>query len=187
MILRALHSRGILDISSQETHYDRGAANLDHIQFRLSLKPNQTVEVKNEFIRLKNIDQAINAGLLEVLSYDNNLDASVTQAQLAAIITGGGVLVGSGGVGVVDSVPLSTAVTNKWLVSVDDGTNGTTFSCEIFAHYDGSAISYTTYAKLGTCSVTLSVDVSSGSMRLLATATEDDQTVKSERITVAGA
>lgn len=81
MILRALHARGILDISSQETH-PGGDSIVDTIQFRLSLKPGQTVEVNDEYRSLKNIDSAINAGLLEVVSYNSDVDSGVAQEEL---------------------------------------------------------------------------------------------------------
>jgi len=181
MIIRAIHTAGYLDVSSQELL--QGELTV----FRLAMLPGQEVEIPNEYRVFRNINTAINAGLLEVVSYKSTSDSIVVHDQINTDVAAGGVSIGAGGIGVVDSVPLTTGVTNKWFVSVDDGANVTTFSCEVLAHYDGSAVSYTTYSKLGVCSVTLSVDVSGGNMRLLATATANDQTVKSERITVVGA
>jgi len=81
MILRALHTRGKLDISSQEV-YPGGDSIADQFQFRLALSPGQTVTINDEFRSLKNIDSAINAGLLEVVSYDSAADSGVAQEEL---------------------------------------------------------------------------------------------------------
>lgn len=87
MILRALHTRGILDISSQEV-YPGGESIVDTIQFRLSLKPGQTVEVNDTYRSLRNINNAINAGLLEVVSYNSAPNSNVTQEELeSSLIT----------------------------------------------------------------------------------------------------
>ena len=73
MILRAKHTSGYLDIGSQETL----VGELE--PFRLTLKPGQTVTVADKYRKLKNIDSAINAGLLEVISYDPSPGVEVVQ------------------------------------------------------------------------------------------------------------
>jgi len=77
MILQALHTSGRLDVSSQESLQGEEEV------FRLTLKPGQIVEVKDHWRYLKNIDTAINAGLLKVLSYDyTRKGEEVTHAEL---------------------------------------------------------------------------------------------------------
>jgi len=77
MKLRALHTSGILDVSSQESL--QGEIEV----FRLALKPGQIVEVKDHWRYLKNIDSAINCGLLEVIEYNySHVGEEVTHAEL---------------------------------------------------------------------------------------------------------
>lgn len=73
MILRAKHTAGFLDVSSQETLLGETEP------FRLTLKPGQTVTVPDKYRKLKNIDSAINSGLLEVVSYDSSPGVEVVQ------------------------------------------------------------------------------------------------------------
>jgi hypothetical protein len=77
MHLRALHTAGQLDISSQEQL--QGELEV----FRLSLWPGQVVYVKDHWRYLKNIDSAINCGLLEVVDYNfSHVGEEVTHAEL---------------------------------------------------------------------------------------------------------
>ena len=85
MILRALHTNGKLDISSQGV-YPGGDSLMDTMQFRLTLDPGQTVEINDEFRSLKNIDCAIRAGLLEVISYGSDPDSGVAQEEVNNIM-----------------------------------------------------------------------------------------------------
>lgn len=79
MILRALHTSGILDISSQEALHVYNESE----PFRVALRPGQVVEVEDHWRKLKNIHNAINAGLLEVVAYDYaNVGEEVTHAEL---------------------------------------------------------------------------------------------------------
>lgn len=82
MIIRALHSKGILDLSSQHTHKNKESAGEDFSHFSLSLKPGQVVEIDDKYRRLKNIDTAINAGKLEVISYSSKPTSTVNQEEL---------------------------------------------------------------------------------------------------------
>lgn len=91
MKLRALHTSGILDISSQEALQVYNESE----PFRLALKPGQVVEVEDHWRKLKNIDNAITCGLLEVVEYDfTRLGEEVTHAELEqrleGITAGGG-------------------------------------------------------------------------------------------------
>jgi len=55
--------------------------------FRLSLKPGQVVEIEDHWRKLKNIHNAINAGLLEVVAYDYaNIGEEVTHAELTEVL-----------------------------------------------------------------------------------------------------
>jgi hypothetical protein len=92
MILQALHTSGRLDVSSQESLQGEEEV------FRLTLKPGQVVEVKDHWRYLKNIDSAINSGLLKVISYNyshkgeevTHAELDETVAYLLSIITGSG-------------------------------------------------------------------------------------------------
>jgi hypothetical protein len=187
MILRALHTKGILDVSSQETHRNRGSAGEDFLHFRLSLKPGQVVEVDDRYRRLKNIDSAINAGLLEVISLDPAITSTFIHTEAAE--GGQGTIPGeanldAGETGTVDEVDLTECRTVKWFISVTDGTNGTILSTEIFANHDGTAACWTEHSLVGSADTTFEVDVDTGKIRLRATALSDDQAIKSERICV---
>lgn len=77
MHLRALHTAGQLDISSQEQLQGESEV------FRLALWPGQVVYVKDHWRYLKNIDSAINCGLLEVVDYNfSHVGEEVTHAEL---------------------------------------------------------------------------------------------------------
>jgi hypothetical protein len=186
MILRALHSGGKLDISSQETHRDKGASGEDFLQFRLTLVPDQTVTVDDRYRRLKNIDQAINAGLLEVVSLDSDVTSTFIHGEATAGegLDAATISLDSGETVTLDCVSITEYRTVKWFVSITDGTNGTYKSTEVFAQHDGTTAISNEFSMLGDASVTFCVDVVGGKMRLRVTATEDDQTVKSERISI---
>ncbi len=95
MRLRALHTAGVLDISSQEQLHVYNEME----PFRLALRPGQVVEVEDHWRKLKNIHNAINAGLLEVIEYNySNVGEEVTHAELEERLAG----VGGGGIGLED-------------------------------------------------------------------------------------
>jgi hypothetical protein len=181
MILRALHSAGYLDISSQELL--QGELTV----FRRTLVPGQTIEVPDEYRRFKNIHSAINAGQLEVVSYKSTADSVVVQEELDGL--GGGldsstITLDSGETKTLDSVSILTERAAKWFISTTDGTNGTYGSTEIFAQHDGTTAISNEFGTLGSASVTFCVDVVGGEMRLRVEATEDGQIVKSKRISI---
>jgi len=89
MIIKALHSKGILDLSSQNTHKEHNSSNEDSSHFALSLRPGQSVEIENKYRRIKNIDLAYKAGLIDIISLSDDETSTVLQSQ-----TGGG---GTGG------------------------------------------------------------------------------------------
>lgn len=77
MLLRALHTSGKLDISSLEQLQGETET------FRLALDPGQVVCVKDHWRYLKNIDSAIDCGLLEVVEYNfSHVGEEVTHAEL---------------------------------------------------------------------------------------------------------
>ena len=77
MHLRALHTAGQLDISSQEQLQGESEV------FRLSLWPGQVVYVKDHWRYLRNIDSAISQGLLQVVDYDfSHVGEEVTHAEM---------------------------------------------------------------------------------------------------------
>jgi hypothetical protein len=95
MILRALHTSGVLDISSQEALQVYNELE----PFRLSLKPGQVVEVEDHWRKLKNIDNAIVCGLLEVVEYNySRVGEEVTHAELEERLAE----IGTGGIGLDD-------------------------------------------------------------------------------------
>lgn len=73
MILKCKISSGFLDISSQE------GVESEQEPFRLTMRPGQVVTVQDKWRKLKNINSAINAGLLEVISYDPSPGVEVIQ------------------------------------------------------------------------------------------------------------
>lgn len=85
MFLRALHTSGMLDISSQESLQVYNESE----PFRLALRPGQVVEVEDHWRKLKNIDSAIRCGLLEVLAYNySHVGEEVTHAELNQTLEG---------------------------------------------------------------------------------------------------
>lgn len=78
MKLQALHSQGRLDISSQESLQGEEGV------FRLTLKPGQIVDVDDKWRYLKNIDTAVNQGLLRVIEYTHPV--STTEAVIDTIV-----------------------------------------------------------------------------------------------------
>jgi len=69
MLLRALHTRGFLDIGSVA----------GEPKFSKTLSPGQTVEIEDKYAILQNIVAAIDAGLLEIVSYGDGAESDVTQ------------------------------------------------------------------------------------------------------------
>ena len=82
MILRALITEGILDMSSQEQLQGELST------FRGSMRPGDILEVPDELRGLANIDSAIASGLLEVIEFDDAPGSLVVNAELDT--TGGG-------------------------------------------------------------------------------------------------
>ncbi len=76
MHVKCLIQKGSLDISSQEQLHG------EETVFRLALRPGQIVFIPDQYRGLKNIDSAINAGLLEVLNYDKRDGSIVVNAEL---------------------------------------------------------------------------------------------------------
>lgn len=67
----------------------------------------------------------------------------------------------------VDSVAIATYRTVEWLVSFSDSVAGTYSASKIIANHDGTTVSWTEYAIVGTfTSYTPDVDISGGNMRL---------------------
>lgn len=76
MRLKAIHKAGWLDVGSQERLEN------ENINFRRCLLPGQSIEVPDQYRGFKNIDSAINAGLLLVVSYDSSPGSLVVNAEL---------------------------------------------------------------------------------------------------------
>jgi hypothetical protein len=79
MILRAAVFNGYLDISAPEVL----GADLTW-NFRRTVMSGEVFRVPDEYYRFPNIKNAINAGLLEVISYDSDPDALVINANKGA-------------------------------------------------------------------------------------------------------
>ena len=84
----------------------------------------------------------------------------------------------------IDSVPISSGNTAKWLVSINDGTNYR--GSEMFATWNNSMVKYynTEISEIGSVPVTLSVDNTGGNINLLATAFSGNWTIKMLRMVV---
>lgn len=78
---------------------------------------------------------------------------------------------------VVDIFPITEAKTCKWLIHVTDRTNGTLYTCEMLAQYDGLQVRNVEYAVIGSSAVDFIVDFLDGYVRLLARAAADNQSV----------
>ena len=72
----------MLDISAQETMDN------ERLPFRRTLAPGARIEVPDQYRSLKNIDSAIAAGFLAVVSYDSSAGSLVVNAELAGIGSG---------------------------------------------------------------------------------------------------
>ena len=95
MRLRALHTSGVLDISSQESLQVYNEME----PMRLALRPGQEVEIEDHWRKLKNIDNAISCGLLEVIEYNySKVGEEVTHAELEERLAE----IGTGGIGLDD-------------------------------------------------------------------------------------
>lgn len=70
MIIRAKHNSGILDISTQQV-FKTGNLSPYHNRktIKITLRPGQTIEIDDYYRSSKNINNAINLGLLEVVTY----------------------------------------------------------------------------------------------------------------------
>ena len=77
MILRAKHKAGWLDVGSLDQ-----TQGVETINFLRCLRPNQTIEVPDDFRSLRNISSAISAGLLEVVSYGQSPGEYVVKERL---------------------------------------------------------------------------------------------------------
>ena len=88
MRLRALHTSGILDISSLE---NLGGDWLESRNFRITLKPGQVITVPDEYRDLTRVKDAIAQGLLEVIDYDSTAGSIVVNEELDLILIGAGV------------------------------------------------------------------------------------------------
>jgi hypothetical protein len=82
MVLRALNFQGYLDISAPEilgsTEYEWLGATA---QFRRTMKAGDIVTVPDEFYRFPNITNAVEAGLLEIVSFDKRKEQIVIHAE----------------------------------------------------------------------------------------------------------
>jgi hypothetical protein len=82
----------------------------------------------------------------------------------------GPVAVTAAGTSTIDSVVHASIRTAKWVVSIADSTAGDYASSEVLAVHDGTTVSYTEYAIIGTFTTyTLLVDISGADMRLRVT------------------
>lgn len=94
MILRASSSlSGILDISGPEVlgndcPFDDWLGNT--AQFRRSMRANDIIEIPDEYLRFPNIRNAVDAGLLVIVSYDSRDESIVINAELSGFSGGGG-------------------------------------------------------------------------------------------------
>ena len=85
MILKALSFPGYLDVSSPE----RLGAEEPAIVYRRTVVAGQIFTVPDEYYGFPNIKNAINAGLLQVISYDSAPESLVINAELATFNPGG--------------------------------------------------------------------------------------------------
>jgi hypothetical protein len=88
----------------------------------------------------------------------------------------------------VDSVPVATVSACKWLVEAfEEATPANKQAVEVYALNNGSAVDDTVYAKLKVGSnfnLSISVDISGGNMRLLASSSTAGVTVRARRVQV---
>jgi len=85
----------------------------------------------------------------------------------------------------IDSIPITSGNTAKWLVSINDGVNNFKAS-EMFASWNNTMVKYynTEVSEIGTVPVSLSVDNTGGNINLLATAFSGTWTIKMLRMVV---
>jgi hypothetical protein len=119
MIIRSLKTKGILDLSSQNIHPDKNLPIEEFKHLPLSLGPGQSIEIDDRYRRLKNIDLAISAGLIEVVSYDSSPTSTVIQEE-----------VGTGGSGGTIGDP-GTCDYDEGLLDLDEDTTIGQAVCEI--------------------------------------------------------
>jgi len=132
---------------------DSGAANLANV---VSVESNGlSVKVDETSIQENASNQ------LETIGYHNKLSGTNVAA--------------SGGV-TLDSVPIATYWSAKWLVTIRNNTNpDRMYACEVFATQDGTTVDFSEYAinrhLPAIPSVSIDVDIDSGNMRLRVTTT----------------
>jgi len=80
MILRALHARGFLDISSNATDVFVGPP------LRITLRPGQQITIDDSYRSISAISNAVNSGLLQIVSYANEADGYVVAEQVQQLI-----------------------------------------------------------------------------------------------------
>ena len=83
MRLKAIHSSGLLDISCMG--YAEGLGFLPPVN--IALQPNETITLPDTYYRVRNIQNAINDSLLEVLDYDGSAGGLVIHAELLETVS----------------------------------------------------------------------------------------------------
>jgi hypothetical protein len=122
-------------------------------------------------------------GITDALSTSSNavlplVNADVTSAYLTTSTTSANQ--------VVDSFSSTTYRTAKYLIQATSGTSY--HSCEALVIHDGTTASLVVYGdvKTGSSLMTLDADVSGGNVRLLATPSNADTTIKAVRMSIDG-
>ena len=159
----------------------------DTLHMAVVIGPLKEIEIDDRYRRLKNIDAALANNWIEIVSYDGSATSTVVHPEITG--SGGDIIsstltLDDGESGTLDEVDTSTTKTAKWFVNVVDNTNNRCQSLEIYAHHEGGSAVHTTYAKIGKASVGFDVDVSGGNMRLRATASDDSQVIRAQRISI---
>jgi len=189
MKIKALHKNGVLNLNSYG--FTDGKDGFDEDLSRIN--PGQEVIIDNKYIEDEKFKGFVESGVLTIINYvekekkDNNdegeiLENSKIDSEVNLIASD--IEINNGETKIVDRVKLNEYRAAKWFVNICDNSNSTYKSMEIFAQHDGVNVEMNEFGTLGSASVNLSVDVMSGEMRLRATASEDDQVVKTERISI---
>lgn len=79
--------------------------------------------------------------------------------------------------GVIDEFPVNDFKFSKWFIHCIDQTNMTKMTSEITAHFDGNNVGFTEALSLGSASIDLYIDHDEGKMRLVATASANNQSI----------
>ena len=66
MVIKALHTAGFLDISSNESLGLDNTNTVEKEPFRVYLTPGQTIEVEEKWMALRSIKNALNSGLISI-------------------------------------------------------------------------------------------------------------------------